>query len=232
MWSCRSSGPRTRASSGVPFEMKRSDTDGFATFVAHDLTLRRAQQRIWTNASWKVEGYTAVVGGNGSGKSSTLAMLAGQLAPDAGALTMNVDGETISDTSWARRVALATPWCTPPQHLNLEQALQFHGTFRTSRTGQLGWGMLLDASGLKVGDNVPMNRWSSGQRQRLNLALAMGTVADVVLLDEPASNLDAQGMAWLHRVLEDIRRTTTVVVATNDPQREAPKALSLLEIEK
>lgn len=232
MWCCRSSGPRTRASSGVPFEMKRSDTDGFATFVAHDLTLRRAQQRIWTNASWKVEGYTAVVGGNGSGKSSTLAMLAGQLAPDAGALTMNVDGETISDTSWARRVALAAPWCTPPQHLTLEQALQFHGTFRTSRTGQLGWGMLLDASGLKVGDNVPMNRWSSGQRQRLNLALAMGTVADVVLLDEPASNLDAQGMAWLHRVLEDIRRTSTVVVATNDPQREAPKAASLLEIEK
>ena len=150
--------------------MKRSDTDSFATFVAHDLSLRRAQQRIWTNASWKVEGYTAVVGANGSGKSSTLAMLAGQLAPDAGALTMNVDGETISDTSWARRVALATPWCTPPQHLTLEQALQFHGTFRTSRTGQLGWGMLLDASGLKVADNIPMNRWSSGQRQRLNLA--------------------------------------------------------------
>ena len=62
--------------------------------------------------------------------------------------------------------------------------------------------------------------------------LTKGGGADVVLLDEPASNLDAQGMAWLHRVLEDIRRTTTVVVATNDPQREAPKALSLLEIEK
>ena len=232
MWSCRSSGPRTRASSGVPFEMKRSDNDGFATFVAHDLTLRRAQQKIWTTASWKVEGYTALVGANGSGKSSTLAMLAGQLAPDAGALTMNVDGETISDTSWARRVALAAPWCAPPQHLTLEQALQFHGTFRKSRPGQLSWRMLLDASGLMVADNVPMNRWSSGQRQRLNLALAMGTVADVVLLDEPTSNLDAQGMTWLHRVLADIHRTSTVVVATNDPQREAPKAASLLEIEK
>jgi ABC-type multidrug transport system ATPase subunit len=145
---------------------------------------------------------------------------------------MNVAGETISDTSWARRVALAAPWCTPPQHLTLEQALQFHGTFRESRTGQLGWGMLLEASGLKVADNVPMNRWSSGQRQRLNLALAMGTAADVVLLDEPASNLDAQGIAWLHRVLADMQGTSTVVVATNDLQREAPKAPSLLAIEK
>lgn len=212
--------------------MKRSDTDGFATFVAHGLSLRRAQHTIWTNASWKVEGYTAVVGGNGSGKSSTLAMLAGQLAPDAGTLTMDVDGETVSDTMWARRVALAAPWCTPPQHFTLEQVLQFHGTFRKSRTGQLGWGALLDASGLKVADNIPMNRWSSGQRQRLNLALAMGTVADVVLLDEPASNLDAQGIAWLHRVMADIQGSSTVVVATNDPQREAPKAASLLEIEK
>jgi ATPase subunit of ABC transporter with duplicated ATPase domains len=92
--------------------------------------------------------------------------------------------------------------------------------------------MLLEASGLKVADNVPMNRWSSGQRQRLNLALAMGTAADVVLLDEPASNLDAQGIAWLHRVLADMQGTSTVVVATNDLQREAPKAPSLLAIEK
>ena len=83
-----------------------------------------------------------------------------------------------------------------------------------------------------MADNVPMNRWSSGQRQRLKLMLAIGTEADVVLLDEPTSNLDAHGIAWFHRVLEDIQRESTVVVATNDPQREAPQAMSTLEIGK
>lgn len=212
--------------------MKRSDNDGFATFVASDLHLRRGAQWIWSNASWNVHGFTALVGGNGSGKSSTLAMLAGQVSPDSGTLTMHVSGESMSEATWARRVALAAPWCSPPQHLNLEQVLQFHGAFRQSRPGQLGWGPLLDASGLSVADNVPMNRWSSGQHQRLKLMLAIGTEADVVLLDEPTSNLDAHGIAWFHRVLEDIQRESTVVVATNDPQREAPQAMSTLEIGK
>ena len=48
--------------------MKRSDTDGFATFVASDLHLRRGAQWIWSNASWNVHGFTALVGGMGRGK--------------------------------------------------------------------------------------------------------------------------------------------------------------------
>ena len=72
--------------------------------------------------------------------------------------------------------------------------------------------------------------WSSGQKQRLHLALAMGTASPVVLLDEPGSNLDQEGIQWMRSTMDAILEVSTVVVATNDEKKEAPKGASLLRI--
>ena len=56
---------------------------------------------------------------------------------------------------------------------------------------------MVQASGLRVDPSLPVSQWSSGQQQRLMLALALGTEADAVLLDEPASNLDEVGIQWM-----------------------------------
>ena len=63
--------------------------------------------------------------------------------------------------------------------------------------------------------------WSSGQKQRLHLSLALGTESPVVLLDEPASNLDATGIRWFHEVIADVAAASTLIVATNDRNKEA-----------
>ena len=75
-----------------------------------------------------------------------------------------------------------------------------------------------------------MHTWSSGQKQRLHLCLALGTESPVVLLDEPASNLDAQGIEWLHKVIPQVASLSTLVVATNDPAKEAPGQPEILEV--
>ena len=209
-----------------------SDLARHSSFQAHHVTLKRGARVIWSDAMWSLQGFTALVGENGSGKSSTLAMLAGQVAPDEGRLQFEIHGQDIGDDDWMTHVTLAAPWVSLPSHLTLDEMLAFHGTFRAPREGNLGWNALLDASGLSVGKDVPLRLWSSGQRQRLNLALALGTQASAVLLDEPASNLDHDGIAWLQGVLGDVQTASTLVVATNDPEKEAPKAPSLLRIEK
>jgi ABC-type multidrug transport system ATPase subunit len=114
--------------------------------------------------------------------------------------------------------------------LTLSEAFHFHGTFRKPRPNGLDWASLVASSGLQVGADVPLRDWSSGQRQRLSLALALGTDALAVLLDEPATNLDADGTSWYRRVLEDVSGVCTTVVATNDEKKEAPKGASLLRI--
>jgi ABC-type multidrug transport system ATPase subunit len=206
------------------------DSGTLASFKAEQLSLKRGARVIWDNANWEITGPTAILGSNGTGKSSTLAMLAGQLSPDAGDLVFRANGEPIEAESWMTQVSLAAPWLDLPSHLTLEEAVRFHGAFRTAREGDLGWGALIQSSGLSVGASVPLRMWSSGQRQRLSLALALGTQTSAVLLDEPASNLDADGTAWYQRVLAEACRHCTVVVATNDEKKEAPKGAYLLRI--
>ena len=199
-------------------------------FVATGLTLSRGGARIWEGASWNIQGYTALLGANGAGKSSTLTMLAGQLSPDAGTLTFHVEGGEVAPEAWMRQVTLAAPWLALPSHMTLSQALAFHSAFRSPRQAALSWGKLIDASGLSVHQDAPMHTWSSGQKQRLHLSLALGTESPVVLLDEPASNLDAQGIDWLHEAIAQVASTSTLVVATNDPAKEAPGQPALLEV--
>ena len=207
-----------------------STSPQFAKFFADGLSLRRGTRVIWDKASWTLQGASAIAGANGSGKSSTLALLAGQVAPDAGNLRLETSLGDVGAEQWMTSVSLAAPWASLPRHLTLQEALTFQGTFRTSRAGDLGWQALLESSGLRVGASVPFGQWSSGQQQRLALALALGTQTSAVLLDEPTSNLDSDGIRWYQRVLSAVSAQTTTVVATNDLEKEAPKAASLLEI--
>ena len=199
-------------------------------FEAVELTLTRGGKQIWNNASWNIEGYTAVVGANGAGKSSTLTMLAGQLSPDAGELHCRVNGAGLTPDNWMTHVTLAAPWVSLPTHMNLDQIKAFHSAFRTPRNGELGWDSLIESSGLHVHSEAPLHAWSSGQKQRLHLSLALGTESPVVLLDEPASNLDATGIRWFHEVIADVAAASTLIVATNDRNKEAPGQPALLEI--
>lgn len=201
-----------------------------AAFQAKDLTLRRGHHVVWKDATWRLEAPTVILGKNGQGKSSTLAMLAGQLSPIQGELSLVHGGQDIAPDAWMTSISLAAPWASTPGHLNLSQTLAFHSQFRTPRSGPRHWERLLLDAGLSVGDHVPVAAWSSGQRQRLSLALALGSESQVVLLDEPATNLDAEGIQWLQDQLNVISRDTLLVVATNDQKKEGFQGASILEV--
>ena len=208
-----------------------SSPSSLASFLATDLELRRGQRVIWEDASWTVQGATTLIGANGQGKSSTLRMLAGQLAPTSGTLSFRAADGELSVETWMTRCSIAAPWLNLPGHLTLEEAMSFHSVYRTPRTGPLHWAALVEASGLLVDPSLPVSQWSSGQQQRLMLALALGTEADAVLLDEPASNLDEAGIQWMKAQMTAVQALSTVVVATNDEKKEGLKGASLLRIE-
>ena len=61
----------------------------------------------------------------------------------------------------------------------------------------------------------PVRNFSSGMKQRLKLALAILSDTPLLLLDEPASNLDAQAVEWMQDLLQEHVADRTLLVASN-----------------
>ncbi|MDZ7848942.1 MAG: ATP-binding cassette domain-containing protein [Owenweeksia sp.] len=77
---------------------------------------------------------------------------------------------------------------------------------------------LLEHSLLYNAAQKEIRNFSSGMRQRLRLGLALFTKSDLILLDEPTSNLDPQGVIWYRELIEKERDDRTLVIGSNfDP---------------
>lgn len=176
----------------------------------------------------------ALVGGNGSGKTTLLRTVAGLLPPLAG--TVEVLG--VAPASATRRLA----WLGQFQNTNPLLPLRARDVVRMAYYPDRGlWGRLkaedehvIDASLAYFGADhyakKPISELSGGQRQRVYLAYVLARRAELVLLDEPLSNLDAGGMDLYAQALDRLRSEgTSVVVATHNLEDAAAcdKALVL-----
>ncbi|MGJ8605892.1 MAG: ABC transporter ATP-binding protein [Marivita sp.] len=122
---------------------------------------------------------TALLGGNGAGKSSLLAMIAGTLRPDAG----RVDRQ--GTVSWPVGFAGAFhPDLTGAQ--NTRFVARVYGVDSHSLLG-----FVRDVSGLGDAMRQPVRRYSSGMRARLGFVISMGIPFDMYLVDEVTAVGDA-----------------------------------------
>ncbi|MEV6811922.1 ATP-binding cassette domain-containing protein [Micromonospora sp. NPDC051296] len=153
---------------------------------------------------------TGFLGPNGAGKTTTLRMLTGLVAPTTG--TATIGGRPYrrlarpSSTVGAVFDASAFhPGHTARDHLRVYAAM---GGYPDSRVTDL-----LDLLGLAEVAGRHTRGFSTGMRQRLNLATALLGDPRVLLLDEPSNGLDPEGMAWLRgflRQLADEGRTVLI----------------------
>jgi len=162
----------------------------------------------------------ALTGSNGSGKSTLGRVIAGHLLHTAGTCLWN--GST-DPTRVPLETLLVGTGAALPGHLTAREALAFHGSFRRVDDPAAVLEQWSEA-GLAGFLDVPLRSLSTGMRARLHLGLAWGTAAQLVVLDEPAANLDAHGKAWYRSLLEDWSGRVTVVVCTNAREEECPGA--------
>jgi ABC-type multidrug transport system ATPase subunit len=161
-------------------------------------------------------GRYAVSGPNGSGKSTFLKMLSGHLSPTKGKITFSEKQQQLAIIDVYQYLSFAAPYIELIEEFTLLEALRFHQGFRSFLPG-IDPHSLLNILGLEKAANVPIMQFSSGMKQRLKLALACTTEASFILLDEPTTNLDAQGMSWYQELLETYLGNRLVVIASNVP---------------
>jgi ATP-binding cassette subfamily C protein len=168
--------------------------------------------------------FVAIVGASGAGKSTLLDLLAGLREPEVG--EVRVDGvplASVDPEGWHRRLGYLPQESVLLHGSVLENVLlgaRHPGASDVRRAlGAAGAGALLATlpHGLATRVGEGGLRLSGGERRRVALARALVGSPDLLLLDEPTSELDADSSAALSRALRSLRGAMTIVAVTHDP---------------
>jgi len=171
--------------------------------------------------------FVTLLGPSGCGKTTTLRLIAGYIVPDRG--TIEVDGRLLSSPGSvvppeARGMGMVFQNYAIWPHKNVFENVVFGLKLRKVPAAQARRKVeetlaLVNLSGL--GSRYP-NELSGGQQQRVALARSLVVEPDILLLDEPLSNLDAKLRERMRSELKELQRRTgiTFVYVTHD-QAEA-----------
>jgi ABC-type multidrug transport system ATPase subunit len=159
----------------------------------------------------------AITGPNGSGKSTLLQVIAGSVLHSEGSIDYKkttVPGipETAPETLAYRHLSIATPYLELIEEMTAKEMLEFHERFKDLT---LPPEEVLELTGLGNAMNKQLRYFSSGMKQRMKLAQAFFSDTPVLLLDEPTTNLDKDGIALYLRLIRDHTRNRMVIISSN-----------------
>ncbi len=188
-----------RRAISVGLNASRRGGSGFA-FEAQALA-KRYDRTLFDNLTIDVERgeRIAVVGANGSGKSTFLKILAGGLAPDGGTVRFNPASQVASFAQNAHEELDGAQSA-------VEAVMRAGNVVDERARGLLGRMRISGDEGDK-----PINAFSGGERRRIMLACLMARAADILLLDEPTNDLDVESQEALESVLSEYEGTIVAV---------------------
>ena len=172
----------------------------------------------------------AIIGPNGAGKTTLISQLTGHLAPHGGSI--HLAGRDISRLPAWRRSALGLarsfqitsllPDFTAADNVALAaqahdgHSFRFFANARKEIRLRQAAHAALERVGLGSRADVPVSRLSHGEQRELELAVALATRPQILLLDEPMAGLGVTESARMVKLLTDLRREVSIVLVEHD----------------
>jgi Cu-processing system ATP-binding protein len=172
----------------------------------------------------------ALLGPNGSGKTTSIKAAAGLIRPTAGRVLIGRPGRPAVDPS-ARECCSFLPQAVAfPDGLTGREVIDFYGRLRGRGDARVH--DVLKMTGLNGASGRPVATYSGGMKQRLGLAVAMLPESPVLLLDEPTAALDSDGLCAFYGLVESRRaRAQTMLFSSHqmgDVERLADRIVVLI----
>lgn len=161
----------------------------------------------------------AILGSNGSGKSTFLQLLSGFLIPSEGNVIYQYNGKNTEQEKVYKLLSLCSPFQELYDEFTAEETYDFHASLKPMKNNisRKTFIEILELNNIK---DKPLRNYSSGMRQRVKLALAILSDTPLLLLDEPCTNLDANAIKWYQQLLQNNCDNRLVLISSNSNQDE------------
>ncbi len=163
------------------------------------------------------------LGSNGAGKSTTIRMLCGLLAPTAGTATVGGVDVSRDPEGVKRRIGYMSQRFSLYERLTVDQNITFFGGIYglTPQRLQERRAFVLDMAGLRGRERTLTGTLSAGWRQRLALGCAILHEPAIVFLDEPTGGVDPLSRRRFRRLIDDLARGGVTILVTTHYLDEA-----------
>lgn len=187
---------------------------------------------IFRNLNFQFEqgNHYAITGPNGSGKSTLLQVISGFAIHNEGDIEYSLTDQPLSSEKVFRNISFAAPYLDLIEEMTLTEFFSFHHKMK-------GWLPTIDArqiiilTGLEKSAHKQIRYYSSGMKQRVKLTQAIFSDVPVVLLDEPLTNLDDEGVLLYNDLIEKYCNGRLVIISSND-KKEYSFCNEIIDIRK
>ena len=187
---------------------------------------------IFRNLNFQFEDgkHYAITGPNGSGKSTLLQVISGSAIFNEGTIQYFEDENTLQPEKFFQKISFAAPYIEVIEEMTLIEFFSFHHNMQGWLPG-LNTEQIILLSNLKNAAHKQIRYFSSGMKQRVKLAQAIFSNVPIVLLDEPLTNLDEEGVSLYYDLIKKYCATRLLIISSND-KKEYSFCEEIIDIRK
>lgn len=184
--------------------------------LAVSLTKKFDRKTIFENVSFELNsgGSAAITGKNGSGKSTLIKIIANLLSQSSGELNISINNTQIKKECLYQYIGYVSPYLNLWDEFSGYENLKLTSDIRGTNGEDINES--LERVGLFERRNDLLKIYSSGMKQRLRIAFAILHQPEILLLDEPTSNLDSEGVSIVDEIANEFKKDKILIIATND----------------
>lgn len=191
---------------------------GIMKLSVRNLSKRFGFRRVFEKLNFELgsPGSLAITGPNGSGKSTLLKIIGGLLYPSGGNVIISRDGEKLNRDALGDFMAFVSPELNFYDELSGLENLRFYLKVSAGSYSKSECLTALDRVGLQKRGSDIFKEYSSGMKMRLKYALALLKQPEILVIDEPSTNLDAEGKEIIYRIMNEHKLEGMLIYATNE----------------
>lgn len=161
-------------------------------------------------------GIYGISGPNGSGKSTLVKIIAGIIGASKGKINHKVNGKEIREENLHNHIGFVSPYLILYEEFSTYENMKLFADIRGIKFNSDRVDYLLEKFLLFKRKDDLLKTYSSGMKQRVKFIFALMHTPELLILDEPTSNLDDEGKNSVYELIKEEGQKNIVLIASNE----------------